>query len=149
MQSHLHNKYFNHVHRFPRNNYCWMKARCQIRGVKLEKLWPCMYCKKGYLVTFVLLTGLNASCFVQENRLCSCEMPTSKSGNAVVRNMKLQPWRNPCWGDLVQLRQKPQKNDFNGLNSERNEVSASSHGTLVNAFLLLAVFVISVGPFFW
>ena len=96
-----------------------------------------------------LLTGLNASCFVQENRLCSCEMPTSKSGNAVVRNMKMQPWRNPCWGDLVQLRQKPQKNDFNGLNSERNEVLASSHGTLVHAFLLLAVFVIPVGPFFW
>ena len=97
---------------------------------------------------FDLLTGLNASCFVQENRLCSCEMPTSKSGNAVVRNMKMQPWRNPCWGDLVQLRQKPQKNDFNGLNSERNEVSASSHGSLVHAFLLLAGFFIPVGPFF-
>ena len=68
-------------------------------------------------------------------------MPTSKSGNAVVRNMKMQPWRNPCWGDLVQLRQKPQKNDFNGLNSERNEVSASSHGSLVHAFLLLAGFL--------
>ena len=107
MQSNLYNKYFNHVHSFPRNNYCWMKARCQIRGFKLEKLWPCMYCKKGYLVTFVLLTGLNASCFVEENRLCSCEMPTSKSKNAVARNMKMQPWRNPCWDTLVHLRQTP------------------------------------------
>ena len=61
-------------------------------------------------------------------------------GNAMARNMKSRPGRNPYELLLVQSAWNLQKNDSYAFNSERNLFSTSSHGSLACVLLLLAVF---------
>ena len=68
-------------------------------------------------------------------------------GNAMARNMKTRPGRNPYELRLVQSAQNLQKNDSYAFNSERNFFSTSSQWPLAYVLLLLAVFWVSFGQF--
>ena len=68
-------------------------------------------------------------------------------GNAMARNMKTRPGRNPYLLVLVQAAQHLQKNDSYAFNSERKKISTSSQWPLAYVLLLLAVFWVSFGQF--
>ena len=68
-------------------------------------------------------------------------------GNAMARNMKTRPGRNPYELVLVQSAWNLQKNDSYAFNSERNFFSTSSQWPLAYVLLLLAVFWVSFGQF--
>ena len=68
-------------------------------------------------------------------------------GNAMARNMKTRPGRNPYELRLVQSAQNLQKNDSYAFNSERKKISTSSQWPLAYVLLLLAVFWVSFGQF--
>ena len=61
-------------------------------------------------------------------------------GNAMARNMKSRPGRNPYELLLVQSAWNLQKNDSYAFNSERNLFSTSSQWPLAYVLLLLAIF---------
>ena len=64
----------------------------------------------------------------------------SNLGNAIARNMKLWPGRNPYELVLVQSAQHLQKSDSYSLNSERKKILTSSQPPLACFLLLLAIF---------
>ena len=61
-------------------------------------------------------------------------------GNAMARNMKSRPGRNPYELLLVQSAWNLQKNDSYAFNSEQNLFSTSSQWPLAYVLLLLAIF---------
>ena len=69
-------------------------------------------------------------------------------GNAMARNMKTRPGRNPYELRLVQSAQNLQKNYSYAFNSERKKISTSSQWPLAYVLLLLAIFWCHLVHFF-